>query len=203
MATFGSVIQGGPEMKHSTSHFINFVFFQALWFAGILGAARGLVWPGLLLLACFMLWQLWPGRRAPGDIELILICAAAGILLDTLWIRCGLIRYHAAVPFSDWAPVWIVALWITLALTLNHSLAWLRRYPWAALLLGAGGSPLSYYAGSRLGAAELPEDPTISMLAFGFSWAVLVPALVWLSKKMSLAKPAGDVDLEIRNPGQK
>jgi hypothetical protein len=41
------------------------------------------------------------------------------------------------------------------------------------------------------------------MLAFGFSWAVLVPALVWLSKKMSLAKPAGDVDLEIRNPGQK
>ena len=171
-------------MKAPGSHFINFAFFQALWFACILGAARDIVWPGLALLACFMLWQLWPGRRARGDVGLILVCAAIGLAVDTLWIRFGLIRYHAAVPYADWAPLWIVALWITLGLTLNHSMAWLRRYFPASVALGAIGSPLSYLAGSRLGAAELPADLTWPMLAFGLSWAVLVPALVWLSSKI-------------------
>lgn len=175
-------------MKRPGSHFINFAFFQALWFACILGAARGLVWPGLLLLACFLLWQLWPGRRARGDVGLILVCAAVGLALDTLWIRFGLIRYQAPVPYEDWAPLWIIALWITLGLTLNHSLAWMRRYLWASVALGALGSPLSYYAGSRLGAAELPEDLTAPMLAFGLSWAVLIPALVYLSSKLSEEK---------------
>lgn len=175
-------------MKRPGSHFVNFAFFQALWFACILGAARDLVWPGLSLLACFMLWQLWPGRRARGDVGLILICAALGLLLDTLWIRWGLIHYRAAVPYADWAPLWIIALWITLGLTLNHSLTWLRRYFWASVALGAVGSPLSYLAGSRLGAAELPADPLWPLLAFSISWGVLVPALVYLSSRLSEEK---------------
>lgn len=172
-------------MKLAGSHFINFAFFQTLWFACILGAAQDTVWPGLVLLVCFMLWQLWPGRRAPGDIGLILICAALGLVLDTLWIRFGLIRYHAAVPYADWAPLWIIVLWITLGLTLNHSLAWMRRRLWAALMLGAIGSPLSYLAGSRLGAAELPENLMWSMLVFGLSWGVLVPVLAYISSRFS------------------
>lgn len=132
-----------------------------------------------------MLWQLWPGRRAQGDIGLILVCAAIGLALDTLWVRFGLIRYHAAVPHADWAPVWIIVLWIALGLTLNHSLAWMRGHLWAAIVLGAIGSPLSYFAGSRLGAAELPADLTWSMLAFSLSWAILIPALVFLSSRLS------------------
>jgi hypothetical protein len=172
-------------MKRLSSHFVNFVFFQTLWFACILGAARGLVWPGLLLLLCFMMWQLWPGRRAPGDIGLILICAAAGLVLDTLWIRFGLIRFNTPVPYADWAPLWIIMLWITLGMTLNHSMAWMRRYLWASVALGAIGSPLSYLAGSRLGAAELPTDLTWPMVSFGLSWGLLMPALAWLSSKLS------------------
>jgi hypothetical protein len=86
--------------------------------------------------------------------------------------------------------LWIIALWITLGLTLNHSMAWMRRYIWASVALGAIGSPLSYFAGSRLGAAELPADLTWPMLAFGLSWGVLMPALTWLSKKLSLAEHA-------------
>ena len=172
-------------MKGPGSHFINFAFFQVLWFACILGAARDIVWPGLVLLACFMLWQLWPAHRARGDVGLILICAAIGLVVDTLWIRFGLIRYHAAVPHADWAPLWIVALWITLGLTLNHSMAWLRRYFWLSVAFGAIGSPLSYLAGSRMGAAELTADIFITMLAFGLSWAVLVPALIYLSSRLS------------------
>lgn len=164
---------------------VNFAFFQALWFVCILGAANDIVWPGLALLACFAFWQLWPGRRARGDVILVLVCLLVGFALDTLWIRLGLITYNAAVPSAEWAPVWILVLWIALALTLNHCLVWLRRYLWASAVFGAIGSPLSYFAGVRLGAAALPADITLSMLAFGLSWAALMPALFYLSLYLS------------------
>ncbi len=168
-------------MSNWQRKFVNFALFQMLWLACILGAARGLLWPGILVFTGMCVWQFLPMNRVKGDLKLLAVCGLVGILLDSLWINLGLIRYQTAIPFDNVAPLWIILLWLGLALTLNHSLSWLKPRPWLAGLFSAFASPLSYLAGSRLGAAELMPDLITPILAFGLSWALLMPVLVWLA----------------------
>jgi hypothetical protein len=46
-------------------------------------------------------------------------------------------------------------MWIAFATTLNVSMRWLRGRPELALLFGAVGGPLAFYAGERLGAVTV------------------------------------------------
>lgn len=123
---------------------VQFVAFQALWFAAVLGAARGQAWLGLLALVPYLaLHRLALGVDARGLLRAILL-GLAGAALDGLLAALGLLAY----PGTDgaWAlpvPPWIVSLWIAFALLPSASLAWLAPRPGLALLLGALGGPLS------------------------------------------------------------
>ena len=81
-----------------------------------------------------------------------------GALWDGLLARLGFLEFPSGM-FLPWlAPVWIIALWVGFATTLNVSLALLQgRWYWA-LLFGAVGGPLAYWAGMRLGGVRIPHD---------------------------------------------
>lgn len=53
-------------------------------------------------------------------------------------------------------PLWLALLWAVLGTTLNHCLAWTAKPLWRAVVLGAIGGPMSYYAGSQLAQVHLP-----------------------------------------------
>ena len=166
---------------------VNFILFQISWFACVLGAAHNLLWPSVVVIFVFVAWQLSPQNRCPGDIRLVALCVAIGIVLDSVWIRLGIIKYEMAYPSQLWAPIWIIFLWVSLALTINHSLAWVKRRLIVAALFGAIGSPLSYYAGSRLGAAELPADVVITVAVFAVSWAFVMTGLAILADRWMIS----------------
>ena len=73
-----------------------------------------------------------------------------------------------------------------MALTLNHSLAWLKRRLWLAAVFAAIASPLSYYAGTSLGAALVLQDWFTASLVFGLSWAVIMPLLLYFADNWSI-----------------
>ena len=105
---------------------INFIAFQAAWFAAVLGAASGMPWLGVVAvpLALGLNLALSPDWRP----ELLLAFCAAGMgfAADTLLIASGSfspIPYVFPVPFSS---LWMVMLWVNLATTMNVSMAWLR-----------------------------------------------------------------------------
>ncbi|KTF32353.1 DUF2878 family protein, partial [Xanthomonas vesicatoria] len=50
----------------------NYLGLQVLWVVAVAAAANGRVWPTLLVLALFALYQLWPSRRAAGDVPLLI-----------------------------------------------------------------------------------------------------------------------------------
>ncbi len=163
---------------------INFVFFQVLWFACVLGAARGLVWPGALVLGLFMFWQLQPSRIAIGDVRLLLVATILGILLDSLWPIFGVLSFAAPIPFASFAPVWIIFLWIGFALTINHSLAWLKEKIAMAVGLSFVAAPLSYYGGHRLGALDFTLSLPMALLLLAIAWAIAFPLLVIFARYM-------------------
>jgi hypothetical protein len=74
-------------------------------------------------------------------------------------------------------------MWLNFGTTIHASMHWLEGRPVLAAVFGAVGGPLTYKAGASLGAAELLH-PQWSLIALGITWAVVLPFLYWISKKM-------------------
>ena len=87
------------------------------------------------------------------------------------------------------APYWIVAMWALFATTVNLSLRWLKGRLWLALILGAIGGPLAYFAGYRFGAVTFLESTT-ALILLSLGWALWTPLLVLASGRYDGYAPA-------------
>ena len=164
---------------------LNFAGYQLVWLAAVLGAGRGTSWPALAGLAAFATLQLARSRTRPADLKLLVLGLALGVLLDGAFAYAALVRYAAPSPAlpAGGAPLWILALWGAFALTLNHSLAWLRGRAALAAALGAAGGPLAYAAAARLaGAVQFGGLLATAGLATGWAgalWLLTSRAHAW------------------------
>lgn len=159
----------------------NLIFFNAVWFACVLGAANGMGWLGPLVLVAFAVWQLSISHVRASDLQLLLVAGAVGWLIDTAYIQSGLLSYASPAPSVDVAPWWILALWFNFALTLNHVLRWLQNRFLLAAAFGAVGGPLAYYAGVRLDAVYFEATAMNALVVLAVAWALVTPLLVWLA----------------------
>lgn len=163
----------------------NIVGTQIGWFACALGAAKGLPWLGLVVVAVYLtLHLLWSAERLR-EFRFILTVGILGMAIDSLSKITGLLGYQGDLLGISWlAPLWIGALWLQFASTLNLSLAWLQDNYLVAAVLGAIAGPLSYLGGARLGALTLPQDRTFTIAVLAIIWGIVMPVLAWLAKGM-------------------
>lgn len=165
----------------STAHkIINFVLFQAGWFACVLLGATPQHGFGTLVVALVIALHLASSPRRGPELRLILAALAIGVVWENLLALGHLTVYPSGQPGGDLAPVWIVMMWGLLATTLNVSLSWLRGRLLLSGLFGAIGGPLAFLAGARLGAVIFP-DPFASLLVLAMGWALLMPLLIYLA----------------------
>jgi len=179
---------------------VNQGLFQAAWPACVVGAAFDIAWTGWLVVAVLAAWQLQSSRRHRLDLRIIAVCLAVGLTLDSAWIRLGLLEYAMPWPSAHYAPAWIMLLWLALALVVNHSMALFKNRLLLIGVLGAVGSPLSYFAGSRFGAVEWLAPAWQVVLATGLSWALLLPALFWLAREPRMPAWADDFSRSRSSP---
>ncbi len=164
------------------NRWINAIFYQLTWIVAVAGAGHGLWWPGPLMLAVFIAWQLAVSTQRRADALLLLCAAIVGFAMDSGLILSGMLSYSAAVPWPNLAPIWIVALWMSFALTLNHCLSYLKNHLVAAAVLGAIGAPLAYWAAaSTWGALHFVAAQSTALIALALIWAVLTPLLCRLA----------------------
>jgi hypothetical protein len=173
---------------------INQGLFQLAWPACVIGAAHGIFWTGLLVVGALVLWQLNRRNRHPLDLRMIGVCLGLGFVLDTAWVQLGLLDFAMAWPSSNVAPMWIMLLWISVALVINHSMAAFKHRLWILAVAGGIGSPFSYFAGSRFGAVEWLAPAWQVILATGLSWAIVLPLLFWLARepRAAITTPSTD-----------
>ncbi|OGO15598.1 MAG: hypothetical protein A2Z14_15090 [Chloroflexi bacterium RBG_16_48_8] len=75
-------------------------------------------------------------------------------------------------------------MWLLFSTSLNGSLSWLKDRYFLAVILGAVFGPLNYVSGVRLGAAGFNFDFLVTVGVLAVVWGLVVPILVWLSKKL-------------------
>lgn len=156
---------------------LNFVLFQANWFACVLGAAHGWVWVGAVALFAVPLLHAWIARpHGRRELALVVVLVLGGGLIDTAYAWSGLIDYRANAGLTALAPLWILALWANFAIALNFSLGWLHGRPWLQAAFGAIGGPLAYLGGVKLGALSWGASQALCMAVLALVWAVATPA---------------------------
>jgi hypothetical protein len=168
----------------------NVVGFQAVWVASIAGAGQGLAWTGPLAAVLFVAAMLAYGGKARQDLRLLALTLPIGFLLDSAFAASGWLRYAEPVPWVFAAPVWIWSLWAGFALTLNHSMAFLRDRPWASAAFGLVGGPLAYWtAAGAFDAVSFGVPVAWAMAALAVGWAAVLPLLYGLDQRLSAPRP--------------
>lgn len=165
---------------------VNLVAFQVVWFSSVLGAAAGQSWLGTACVFPFMAWQLTVSTDRAYDIRALGVMCLCGILVDSAYPAAGIVAFASPWPSANLAPGWLVVMWLNLALTMNHSLRWLRRRYWLAAVFGGIGGGFSYWAGERLGAVEFLWPPAGAAILIGLVWAVVLPCAYALLERSSM-----------------
>ena len=166
------------------SFWLSLIGYQAVWFTAVIGAGHGMAWPGVVAMLVYALVQLLCARNWRTDLSLIAVALVFGFLLDGALIRSGLASYSAGWPGRALAPAWILALWVTFALTFSQSLRYLQTRLGLAALLGLIGGPLAYLGAARgWHVVSFAEPSWRALLALAIGWALATPALAWLARR--------------------
>jgi hypothetical protein len=161
---------------------LNFVLFQAAWFAGVLGAARQVPLLGTLAVAAVIAWHVVVSARPLAEAKLVGAALLIGAVFETFCVQLGQVSFTSGQPDPHWPPYWMIAMWGLLAIALNVTMRWMKRRWLLAAVLGAVAGPMSYAAGVRLGAATFVHT-TAALTTLAIAWAVLMPTLMWLSDR--------------------
>lgn len=153
----------------------NILAYQAAWFGCVLGAANEVAWVGTALALALTAVHLVLTDHRRADLQLIAAAAALGFIVDSGLALSGQIGFGAGVWMEGWAPYWMTALWGAFATTLRHSMRWVMGRRGVAVILGAVGGPIAYFAGVRLGALQI-ATPEIALPLIAIAWA----AAMWV-----------------------
>ncbi len=152
----------------------------------MLGAANSLPWLGVSATAIILAWHFFHSKHPKYELLLILAALLIGALFDQLMLSMNWVNYQAHGWSQNLVPVWILALWLAFASTLNLSLAWMQGRYMIAVLFGGSGGPLAYFGAEKLGAVSL-SGPT-SLVMLGIGWALITPLLLVIASKLNAAK---------------
>jgi hypothetical protein len=165
-----------------SAFWITLVAYQLVWFAAVVGAGRGLLWPGVAAAGLFAAWRLIASSCRCIELKLVAVTMALALLLEATWVSSGLIRYSAPWPLPG-APAWLMALWVAFALTLVPLFGYLQGRPGLAVLVGAVGGPLAYAGAARGHALQFSTPAWRGLAALSLGWALALPALTGLAAR--------------------
>lgn len=164
--------------------FLNFAAFQLGWLACVGGAAAGKPWLGPLAVLALVGGQWALQWRQRWMLWLFAAAMLLGYAADSLLATAGALSFPAQTMLGGPSPLWMAALWVNFAATLDASLGWLQGRPLLAAALGAAGGPLAYWGGEKFGAIQIAGAPGLAAVAT--EWALATPALLgaveWLRR---------------------
>jgi len=137
---------------------LNIILLNLLWFACVLGASNGLLWPSIVCLSLLLMFVVIYVGFNRKDMKVIVFSLLFGTLVDGYLQSSGLLIY--ASPFHQLSyipPVWIMFLWIGFGASIKTGMQWFLANPMIGTVIMTVGAPVSYFSASRLGAVVFTD----------------------------------------------
>ncbi len=160
---------------------------QVIWWAAMLGGSVAAV---ISAIAGAAIWWRSSQRPTAAEWRFALIVAGCGFVLDLLigaFIGVRWQEINAQLQRVDViAPVWLFIVWLAFAASLPRVFAVVWQRPAMASLLLAPLAPFSYWAGMRLGAAEIAA-PLPWLFSLALCWAAMPWLWQWWARQLQLS----------------
>jgi hypothetical protein len=174
------------------SNLLNFLLYEVGWLACMGASAAGHSQLGIASAVLLMAVHLQLHPRRGRQILLMTVAAVAGLLVDSLLIAAGILRFSQAGPLPALPPLWMTVLWAQFATTFPNCLRWLCHRPLLAAILTFAGAPATFLGGQRMELVQIAQPTLPSLLLLGSLWAVTVPLLLWCSTRLHPGPPSSD-----------
>ena len=168
---------------------VNYVLYQVGWLACIFGAAWSYPWMGVAVGSVTLGAHVLFAERRLDEWRLSCIVGLIGVVVESIQIAAGTLRFTQGVTVAWLPPVWLVLLWMQFAGTLRYSLRWVTERTSAAVLFGAIGGPLAYVAVSRLDIVQFHVEMWRSLVLLSILWGLAVPAAARAARTAGGAAP--------------
>jgi hypothetical protein len=169
---------------------LNYALYQVGWFACILGAAWG--WPvtgAALGIALIGVHVVIVGPQWRDELTLVGVALVLGLVIEGFHVWSGTYaRFTSGMVVAWMSPPWLLVMWAQFATICRGSLKRVMLEPWRAVLFGALGGPIAFWAGERLGAVELATPSAVVFIRLGVTWAVAMGLLSLASRVESRAR---------------
>jgi hypothetical protein len=160
---------------------LNVLGFQSVWMVSVIGAGRGLWWPGLIVAVLFAALTLAFTPERKQDLRTLSIALPLGFIMDSILVHSQSLQFACPYPLPGLAPVWIMALWLGFALTLNHSLRSIYARALPTFLFGLLGGPVAYgIATLRFEAMSVQGSTLECALWIGLVWGIGLSMIRWI-----------------------
>jgi hypothetical protein len=126
---------------------------------------------------------------------LLLSACVIGFLFDGALMLIGALGFPDDAMLLTPVPLWMLMMWVNLAITIPFSLSWLQERYVLAAAFGFLGGPGAYFTGMKLGAVQLGTDLPQSLMLVGFEWAVAMPVLLLIATRVESGDRKASADL--------
>ena len=158
---------------------IELIGFQLVWTLCALSAASGRSAPALVVCSLFTMVAILLSESRAALAQISLVGGAIGCVVETLLIHLGALTHVTTWPGAQFAPLWMIGLWIAFGATLPATVRLLgSRAVMKSLPAGVIFGPLAYLAGSHLGALDVAAPELISLGMIAIIWGAALPLLV-------------------------
>lgn len=176
---------------------LNFLLYQAGWFACVLGAARQRPWLGLTIGCALAAVHLVMTTQPRAQLRLMLLAAALGVAVDSALLAAGVFSFPSGMVVSWLPPPWLTVMWIQFATTLHYSLSWLGARPVRLAVFGLVGAPLAFLAGEGLGGITIYPPKTVHLVMLGTLWFFALLILGYAARRLMRGAAATDYRLSL------
>ena len=172
-------------MNHKIIKIINGFFFYLIWIGCIAGVRLNLFYLGPAITIFFIAVHLMVVEQVKREIELIFFCLLLGGIVEGLFIYFGVLTYKGYFLLSSaLPPIWILCIWITLSLTINYSMAFLKGRFYLTILGGLIFGPWCYYVAMKSEVLYFHFPILQTILILGLSWGACLPIMYYINKKI-------------------
>ena len=161
---------------------LNYVGYQAGWFAAVVGAGLQQGEAGALVAWLLIAAHLALTRERGLELRLLGVAVLTGLFVETWQLQAGTYQTLSGASATAVPPLWLLALWAQFATTFRYSFRHVLARPVAAMLFGALGGPLAFLAGERLGAVALTTPLWPGLLRLAVGWTAALALFAWVAR---------------------